>query len=165
MTGYRLLSKWRLRLQIPILALCKKMRTLDEQKELVAKGASKTLKSKHLEGKAFDIMAYVNSRASWELNLYDNLADAIKQSGNTAWRPNLLGSLDGHALKRRILWIFALWEGTMEEAMNAYDDLRRSQTQTAVYRWASFRINRLNRIKSQFLLVNPISVVLGSNQI
>ena len=50
------------------------MRTLDEQKELVAKGASKTLKSKHLEGKAFDIMAYVNSRASWELNLYDNLA-------------------------------------------------------------------------------------------
>ena len=73
------------------------MRTLDEQKELVAKGASKTLKSKHLEGKAFDIMAYVNSRASWELNLYDNLADAIKEAAIQFERPNLLGSRVGHA--------------------------------------------------------------------
>ena len=52
------------------------MRTIEQQKELVAKGASKTMKSKHLEGKAFDIMAFVNGRASWELNLYDDLADA-----------------------------------------------------------------------------------------
>jgi peptidoglycan L-alanyl-D-glutamate endopeptidase CwlK len=34
------------------------MRTLDEQKELVAKGASKTMKSKHLQGYAVDLMAY-----------------------------------------------------------------------------------------------------------
>jgi peptidoglycan L-alanyl-D-glutamate endopeptidase CwlK len=32
------------------------LRTLDEQKELVAKGASKTMKSLHLEGKALDLL-------------------------------------------------------------------------------------------------------------
>jgi peptidoglycan L-alanyl-D-glutamate endopeptidase CwlK len=34
------------------------MRTEDRQRELVAKGASKTMKSKHIEGKAVDIAPY-----------------------------------------------------------------------------------------------------------
>ena len=56
------------------------MRTVEQQKELVAKGASQTMKSKHLEGLAVDLMAYINGRGSWELNLYDDLADAMKES-------------------------------------------------------------------------------------
>ena len=36
------------------------MRTEKEQKALVEKGASKTMKSKHLEGKAVDLMAYAS---------------------------------------------------------------------------------------------------------
>ena len=57
------------------------MRTVEEQKALVAKGASKTMKSKHLEGKAVDLMAYIDGgRASWELNLYDEIADAMKEA-------------------------------------------------------------------------------------
>jgi len=55
------------------------LRTIEEQRELVDKGASKTMKSKHIEGRALDLMAYVGSRGSWELNLYDDLADAVKQ--------------------------------------------------------------------------------------
>ena len=55
------------------------LRTIGEQRELVKKGASKTMKSKHIEGRALDLMAYVGSRGSWELNLYDDLADAVKQ--------------------------------------------------------------------------------------
>ena len=102
------------------------MRTLDEQKELVAKGASKTLKSKHLEGKAFDIMAYVNSRASWELNLYDNLADAIKQSAIQLGVPICWGAAWATPQAPYHMDI-RKWDGTMEEAMNAYIDLRRSQ--------------------------------------
>ena len=102
------------------------MRTLDEQKELVAKGASKTLKSKHLEGKACDIMAYVNSRASWELNLYDNLADAIKQSAIQLGVPICWGAAWATPQAPYPMDI-RKWEGTMEEAMNAYIDLRRSQ--------------------------------------
>ena len=57
------------------------MRTKEEQEVLVAKGASKTMKSKHLEGKAVDLMAYIDGgRASWELNLYDEIADAMKEA-------------------------------------------------------------------------------------
>ena len=56
------------------------MRTKEEQEALVAKGASKTMKSKHLEGKAVDLMAYIDGRASWELNVYDEIADAMKEA-------------------------------------------------------------------------------------
>ena len=56
------------------------MRNLKEQEALVAKGASKTMKSKHLEGKAVDLMAYIDGRASWELNVYDEIADAMKEA-------------------------------------------------------------------------------------
>ena len=102
------------------------MRTLEQQKELVAKGASQTMKSKHLEGKAFDIMAYVNGRASWELNLYDDLADAIKEAAIVVGVPICWGA----AWETRNMpypMDIRKWDGTMEEAMNAYIDLRRSQ--------------------------------------
>ena len=45
------------------------LRTVEEQEALVAKGASRTMKSKHLEGLAVDLMAYIGSRGYWELNL------------------------------------------------------------------------------------------------
>ncbi len=102
------------------------LRTIEEQKELVAKGASKTMKSKHLEGKAFDIMAFVNGRASWELNLYDDLADAIKEAATTLGVPICWGAAWGTPDMPYPMDI-RKWDGTMEEAMNAYIDLRRSQ--------------------------------------
>ncbi len=54
------------------------VRTMSEQQALVDSGASKTMKSKHLEGNAVDVMAYVGSRGSWEITLYDDIADAFK---------------------------------------------------------------------------------------
>ena len=45
-------------------------RTLAEQKKLVAKGASKTLRSRHLTGKAVDVVALVNGKVSWEVPPY-----------------------------------------------------------------------------------------------
>ena len=56
------------------------LRSVEEQKELVARGLSKTMKSKHLEGRAVDLMAYLNGRACWEINVYDEIADAMKQA-------------------------------------------------------------------------------------
>ena len=102
------------------------LRTKQQQEELVAKGASQTMKSKHLEGKAFDIMAYVNGRASWELNLYDDLADAIKEAAVTLGIPICWGAAWATPQAPYPMDI-RKWEGTMEEAMNAYIDLRRSQ--------------------------------------
>ena len=64
-------------------------------------------------------MAYVNG-GRWELNLYDEIADAMAEAARvcdvpvrwgTAWTvPNI-----------------AQWEGDMESAMNDYIDTRRSQ--------------------------------------
>ncbi len=96
------------------------MRTLKEQQDLVAKGASQTLKSKHLEGLAVDLMAYCGGRASWELNLYDDIADAMKEAAK----------LENVGIRWGAAWHIddiRSWDGTMEAAMNAYVDLRRGQ--------------------------------------
>ena len=103
------------------------MRTLEQQKELVASGASQTLKSKHLEGKAVDLMAYVNGRACWELNVYDDIADAIRDAAIQVGVPICWGAAWGTPQAKYPMDI-RKWEGTMEEAMNAYIDLRRSQS-------------------------------------
>jgi peptidoglycan L-alanyl-D-glutamate endopeptidase CwlK len=96
------------------------LRTIEEQRELVAKGASKTMKSKHIEGNAVDLMAYIGSRASWELDLYDDIADAMKIAA------------DEHDVQIR--WGAAWhipdlreWDSSMQDAMNEYIDLRRGQ--------------------------------------
>jgi peptidoglycan LD-endopeptidase CwlK len=96
------------------------IRTIEEQRKLVAKGASKTMKSKHIDGNAVDLMAYIGSRGSWELNLYDDIADAMKEAAIEVGVPVRWGAA-WHIPDIRE------WDGTMEEAMNAYVDLRRSQ--------------------------------------
>tara|TARA_A100001515_G_scaffold141845_1_gene139439 strand:- start:6565 stop:7014 length:450 start_codon:yes stop_codon:yes gene_type:complete len=96
------------------------LRNLREQKELVDKGASKTLKSKHLTGDAVDLMAYIGSRASWELNLYDNIADAMKKAAQK----------HDVSIRWGCAWHIPdirAWEGTMQEAMDDYINLRNKQ--------------------------------------
>ena len=58
------------------------LRTVDRQRELVAKGASKTMNSRHLNGHAVDLVAYVGSEARWDWPLYYKIADAMKRSAN-----------------------------------------------------------------------------------
>jgi len=96
------------------------LRTIGEQRELYNKGASKTMKSKHIEGRALDLMAYVGSRGSWEIKLYDDIADAVKQAAMDVGVPVRWGAA-WHINDIRD------WDGTMEDAYNAYVDLRRSQ--------------------------------------
>lgn len=56
------------------------VRTLERQKELVKAGASRTLKSKHLEGKAIDVVAYVGGKVAWDWPLYEKIAKAFRQA-------------------------------------------------------------------------------------
>ena len=96
------------------------MRTVKEQEALVAKGASQTMKSKHLEGRAVDLVAYIGPNITWALNMYDDLADAMAEASRT----------HGVPLKWGAAWTvgnIAEWDGSMEDAMNNYVDLRRSQ--------------------------------------
>ena len=96
------------------------LRTVEEQRELVEAGASQTMNSRHIAGQAVDVVAYIGSRVSWELNLYDNIADAFKLAAQEL----------GTGIRWGAAWHIddiTEWNGTMEEAMNAYTDLRRRQ--------------------------------------
>ncbi len=59
-------------------AVIEGLRTLERQKQLVAAGASKTLKSRHLTGHAADVVPLVDGRIRWDWPLYHKLAPFIK---------------------------------------------------------------------------------------
>ena len=115
------------------------LRTIEEQRKLVAKGASQTMKSKHLDGVAVDLMAYVDG-GRWELNLYDEIADAMKSGAEAvgvkvrwgaAWNISDIGAWKGteHTFqpKNTQAEITKEYSSTMEDAMNYYVDIRRDQ--------------------------------------
>ena len=56
------------------------LRTKERQEQLVKAGASQTMNSKHLVGKAVDLAAVVNGEVRWDWPLYSKLADAMKQA-------------------------------------------------------------------------------------
>lgn len=61
-------------------AVTEGFRTPERQKELVSKGFSQTLKSKHLTGHAVDLAAFVDGKVSWEKPFYYKIADAMKKA-------------------------------------------------------------------------------------
>lgn len=96
------------------------VRTVMRQKELFDRGATQTMNSRHLTGHAVDLVAYIGDRVSWELNLYDDIADAMKQAAIELDTPIKWGGA----------WTvndIRKWYGTMESAMNSYVDERRKQ--------------------------------------
>ena len=56
------------------------LRTPERQAQLVAAGASKTTKSRHLTGHAVDLAALVGNDVRWDWPLYKKLADVMKQA-------------------------------------------------------------------------------------
>lgn len=101
------------------------VRTVEEQEKLVASGRSQTMKSKHLiqdtgYSHAVDVVAYDGSEVVWEINVYDDICDAFKEAAIEK----------GVAIKWGAAWSegdIRTYEGTAEDAMNNYIDLRRSQ--------------------------------------
>ena len=101
------------------------VRTVEEQEKLVASGRSQTMKSKHLiqdtgYSHAVDVVAYDGGDVVWEINVYDDICDAFKEAAIE----------HGVAIKWGAAWSegdIRTYEGTAEDAMNNYIDLRRSQ--------------------------------------
>lgn len=101
------------------------VRTLEEQEKLYKAGRSQTMKSRHLiqdsgYSHAVDLVAYDGPNVVWELNVYDDICDAMAEAAKEV----------GAAIKWGAAWSegdIRSYEGTAEEAMNAYIDLRRSQ--------------------------------------
>jgi peptidoglycan L-alanyl-D-glutamate endopeptidase CwlK len=96
------------------------LRSEETQRAYVAAGKSQTMASKHIEGKAVDLMAYVAGKPSWELNLYDDIADAMKTA---AIEQNVAIRWGGAWTVNDI----CKWQGSMASAMNSYIDDRRAQ--------------------------------------
>ena len=100
------------------------LRSVATQKKYVAAGKSQTMNSKHITGDAVDLVAYVGSKISWELNLYDDIADAMKQAAKE----------QGVSLRWGAAWNIpdiTDWKGNMESAMNHYIDTRRKEGKRA----------------------------------
>lgn len=61
------------------------VRTIEEQRVLVKKGASKTMRSRHIPAKngyshAIDVVAMLNGKARWDWPLYDKISKAMKSA-------------------------------------------------------------------------------------
>lgn len=99
-------------------AVVEGVRTEARQRELVAKGASQTMDSRHIDGEAVDLVAFLGTRISWELSLYDEIADAMRRAAiaqNVGIRWGAAWNIPD----------IREWTGTMEAAMNHYVDARR----------------------------------------
>ena len=89
------------------------LRSVETQRRYVKAGKSQTFNSKHLEGKAVDLVAYIDGTVSWELNVYDDIADAIKAVAIEKQTPIRWGAA----------WTIpdiCEWPTSMEQAMNNY---------------------------------------------
>jgi len=56
------------------------VRSLSRQRQLVAQGASKTMRSRHLTGHAVDLGAWVGGKVRWDWPLYYKIEAAMKQA-------------------------------------------------------------------------------------
>lgn len=92
------------------------LRSRERQKSLFESGASKTMKSNHLTGRAVDLMAYTHKKASWALIDYYPIAEAMRKASievgiglrwGAAWSVPDLGN----------------WQYSAHAAVTSYKDL------------------------------------------
>ena len=67
------------------------LRSKTRQIELVNKGASKTLNSRHITGHAVDVVALIGGSVRWDWPLYDKIAKAFKQAAKELNIPIIWG--------------------------------------------------------------------------
>ena len=115
------------------------VRSLAEQEKLYKAGRSQTMKSKHLiqddkTSHAVDLMAYDGSEPSWEIVMYDDIADAMKAAAKET----------GAQIRWGAAWnidSITDWDRPMEDAMNNYIDVRRSQGRRPFIDGPHFELN------------------------
>lgn len=94
------------------------LRSMETQRKYLEQGKSQTLASKHLTGDAVDLVAYIDGQVCWELNVYDNIADAMREAAIE----------QDVALRWGAAWNIPdlrKWDGPMSTAINFYIDERR----------------------------------------
>lgn len=67
------------------------IRTIEEQKEFVKEGKSKTMDSRHLRGMAVDVCRLKDGKATWDIPEYAKLAEVFKQASRDLRVPIIWG--------------------------------------------------------------------------
>lgn len=67
------------------------LRTTERQRELVAKGASKTMNSRHITGHAVDLAAKIDGQVRWDWPLYSKLNVAMQTAAEELGVPIIWG--------------------------------------------------------------------------
>jgi len=115
------------------------VRSPETQKKLYQSGRSQTMASKHLiqpdgTAHAVDLMAYDGSEPSWEIVMYDDIADAMKAAAKET----------GAMIRWGAAWnidSITDWNRPMEDAMNNYIDVRRNQGRRPFIDGPHFELN------------------------
>jgi len=95
------------------------LRTRERQAELVAKGASQTLNSRHLTGHAVDLAPLVGTDVSWDWKHFYPMADAIADAARAEGVPLIWGGAWGRLVQD--------WpQGGAKQAQDAYVAERRA---------------------------------------
>lgn len=68
-------------------AILEGLRTVARQRELVAKGASTTMNSRHITGHAVDVGAFVGPQLRWDMGLYYQIAEAWRDASEALGVP------------------------------------------------------------------------------
>ena len=119
------------------------LRTLERQKELFESRRSQTMKSKHLDGLAVDVAAYFGSEVSWDINVYDDIADEFAEAGRELSIPIRWGGA----------WTIndiSAYQGTMEMAHNAYIDTKRAKNQRPFIDGPHFELAASNLLSAEY---------------
>lgn len=58
------------------------IRTVDRQRKLFEAGATTTMRSRHLDGHAVDLAAYVDGSIRWDWPLYHKIAEAMQAASD-----------------------------------------------------------------------------------
>jgi peptidoglycan L-alanyl-D-glutamate endopeptidase CwlK len=95
------------------------LRTPERQAELVAKGASQTMNSRHLTGHAVDLAPLVGTDISWNWTHFFPLADALADAARKEGVPLIWGGAWGRLVQD---WL----QGSAKQAQAAYVAERRA---------------------------------------
>jgi peptidoglycan L-alanyl-D-glutamate endopeptidase CwlK len=93
------------------------LRAQHEQNQLRAQGKSQSKRSRHQDGMAVDVVAYIDGKVSWDLKHYVTISDAFAKACKELDVPLRWGGA----------WTHNLNEHTGTEAHKAYVSLRKSQ--------------------------------------
>ena len=104
------------------------LRSLDRQRELVKKGASRTMSSKHITGHAVDLGAWDQETRSirWEEAMYYPIAEAMMLAASRLETPICWGGAWA-SFGNEYPFDITQWQGTAQEAVENYVELRYSQ--------------------------------------